>query len=63
MASRKDTAPAPSQPKRSAKTITMRDDYHERLRKQAFEQNTAMSFLIEQALEMMWGIESTPPTK
>lgn len=33
------------------KTITMRDDYHERLRKQAFEQNTAMSFLIEEALK------------
>ncbi|HDS1780153.1 TPA: hypothetical protein QEM49_004728 [Pseudomonas putida] len=61
MASRKDTAPAPTQPKRSAKTITMRDDYHERLRKQAFEQNTAMSFLIEQALEKFWGIEPSQP--
>ena len=61
MASRKDTAPAPSQPKRSAKTITMRDDYNERLRKQAFEQNTAMSLLIEQALEKFWGIEPSQP--
>lgn len=63
MASRKDAASAPSQPKRSAKTITMRDDYHERLRKQAFDENTAMSFLIEQALEQMWGIESTQSSK
>ncbi|KWT20564.1 MULTISPECIES: hypothetical protein [Pseudomonas syringae group] len=59
MASSKDISQAPSQPKRSPKTITMRDDYHDRLRKQAVDQNTAMSFLIEQALEKMWGIEST----
>ncbi|GLO32872.1 MULTISPECIES: hypothetical protein [Pseudomonas] len=63
MAGRKDAAAAPSQTKRSQKTITMRDDYHERLRKQAFEQNTAMSFLIEEALEKFWGIEPTQPNK
>lgn len=43
-----------SEPKRIPKTITMREDYFERLRDQAHKEKIPMSFLIERALERMW---------
>ncbi|MDY7585025.1 hypothetical protein [Pseudomonas sp. CCI3.1] len=54
----KPSAPKPKSeaPIRANKTISLRIDYNERLREEAFKNKTTASALIEKALAEMWGI-------
>jgi hypothetical protein len=44
-------------PTRSNKTISLRTDFNERLRDEAYKNKTTASALIEKALAEMWGID------
>ncbi|RMN06005.1 MULTISPECIES: hypothetical protein [Pseudomonas syringae group] len=44
-------------PTRAHKTISLRTDFNERLREEAFTKKTTASALIEKALAEMWGIQ------
>lgn len=50
----KTDAPAPT---RVHKTISLRADYNERLREEAYRDKTTASALIEKALAAMWGLD------